>query len=753
MLNKTVLNYLSTARGLPFFYVVDDSQYLSILDELKQTGLGVIRVSDFCKQNDKFPSIDGIIDSFRTADIDYKTNKYVLIGLGEYLALRGETEVLKVLRSLKSTTLGAARVVILLRYVRTQVSELLEEDLRLKQNRVFFGGNDAVPLSIVNIQLKQDLGLVKRNGIKGLLQSLENGDEGVLYVKTSLDLKQSVLPVTAVTCSYEGIKTIIDGFSMDEGFGDDESWGKLLSDLLVHDKSIMEVLKRYNYHFDIEHDFIDRAFGFEYKNWLYFIALKMKINKIANPYLRFVVNKTTEFATFKNEILNAIIEVPHNDPQFLSLYEARKKLLRNVSEADVAIFIRMNEVDIGESIYKYTDNTLMEKHAILQWVAEFGMIPEIERIYPALHSYLRKYIFDCGKISTQLTDYFYRYKLQKVCNKLDENFESAVCEKASLYTGLETRANAISAIEDKNSCYLFWIDAMGVEYLSYIQDLANAKGLSIKIDIVRSELPTITVINKTFYDEWPGDKKIKQSELDEIKHKEKGGFDYRKNQAPVHLADELSVIEEAINRAAVELAMHSCKKFIIASDHGASRLAVISRHEEKYETDTKGEHSGRCCKYFEGYDLAHSVAENGYIVLTNYGRFKGSRAANVEVHGGGTLEETVIPLITLSLKAQTSVEVKILEPEKIIVDRKNGISVTLYISDVENKNNVRLSVNDKYYVMQCIDKTHYKLVIPDIKRSGKYSANVYDGTNLISSVTIPVKGAVGSANSGFDDMF
>lgn len=35
------------------------------------------------------------------------------------------------------------------------------------------------------------------------------------------------------------------------------------------------------------------------------------------------------------------------------------------------------------------------------------------------------------------------------------------------------------------------------------------------------------------------------------------------------------MIEKALNTAAMELGMHNCKSFIIASDHGASRLAVI----------------------------------------------------------------------------------------------------------------------------------------------------------------------------------
>ena len=100
------------------------------------------------------------------------------------------------------------------------------------------------------------------------------------------------------------------------------------------------------------------------------------------------------------------------------------------------------------------------------------------------------------------------------------------------------------------------------------------------MDIAYVELPTITSINKGFFEKWAGSKKEKEPRLDEIKHKEEGGYFYRPGQAPVHLASELEVIRKSIDRAATELAMHTCKTFVIASDHGASRLAVIHHQEE-----------------------------------------------------------------------------------------------------------------------------------------------------------------------------
>jgi len=139
--------------------------------------------------------------------------------------------------------------------------------------------------------------------------------------------------------------------------------------------------------------------------------------------------------------------------------------------------------------------------------------------------------------------------------------------------------------------------------------------------------------------------------------------------------------------------------------------------------------------------------------LTNYGRFKGSRAANVEVHGGATLEEAVVPIIILSLKSKGEIDIRVLNPDNIVIERKKGITFNMYISDAENQGDLRLIVGGKSYSAENIDGTHYKVLMPDIKRGGKYTADVFDGSDLIGNITLNVKGAVGSSNSSFDDLF
>ena len=260
-------------------------------------------------------------------------------------------------------------------------------------------------------------------------------------------------------------------------------------------------------------------------------------------------------------------------------------------------------------------------------------------------------MFNCGDLSNLLTDYFEAYKRQKVSNTLEDDFLAKVEDFAlnRKFNRLPTRNEIIDSL-NKTETHLYWLDALGVEYLAFISDLARSRGLSLSIYIARSELPTTTSINRGFFDDWQGSRKEKSDELDDVKHSEAGGYNFENNELPIHLAKELDIIAKVVDKAATELALRHYKRFLIVSDHGASRLAVLRRKEEKYETDTKGEHSGRCCKLFEPYDLPFAAEENGYLVLADYGRFKGSRAANVEVHGGASLEEVVVPVIELTLK-------------------------------------------------------------------------------------------------------
>lgn len=185
------------------------------------------------------------------------------------------------------------------------------------------------------------------------------------------------------------------------------------------------------------------------------------------------------------------------------------------------------------------------------------------------------------------------------------------------------------------------------------------------------------------------------------------------------------------------------EKAVIISDHGASRLAVISglENDSTLVLEEKGQHSGRCCPVESNPNIDYAAYEDGFAVLANYERFKGGRKANVEVHGGATLEEVVVPVITLSKKPE-NVEYCFAN-STITLKQKDIAMLTLYCNVPMNQ--PRILVNGRFYDGEFIaDKRHAKFVMPELKRSQDYVAELYDGDiNLSETLNFKIKKSMG----------
>lgn len=747
MIIEAVNKYLSLDVRMPFFLVVGDGQYKKVKSHLQEMGLCFVKVSDYCSQDDKLPSLDKLIETLKTVDKNVNDKRLVVVGLGEYLALRGQSIATKVINQLKNLNIGNAKVVLLLRGIPSQVKDL-QEDPRFDSRRFTFSKytNCILSFTIVN----PSICLPAIDGFKALLMNLEDGKQSNIYVKTAVNLDDSLFTIYKITNAYEGIRHIDGNFNLPQSCGNEEQWAELLKEIIQNDNQIDRVFEYYGYAKNLEENLYSRINVPQFKNWLYYIALKIKADTLTNSYLRFVLDYTITFKDLKKNILNAIIEVPPKNESFSTFYLERKKLVAKFPESDIADFVYNNRKNQRESIYMLTDNTVTECEEIIVWVSKYGYDPFIAEIYPALANYLKHYVFNCEDLSDLLTEYFDEYKQQKVANKLNSSFIEKVVNfaKKRVYNRLPTRNKELDKL-NKEGAFLYWLDSLGVEYLAYITELASLCGLSISVSIARANLPTITEMNKDFFDAWPAAHKKKNEELDNIKHKDISRHNFENNKYPIHLARELKIIADVIDEAATMLAGRRCKKFLIVSDHGSSRLAVLHRKEEKYDTDTKGRNSGRFCELFEPYDLPFAAEENGYLVLADYGRFKGSRAANVEVHGGASLEEVIVPIIELKLKDST-ITVEMVE-DNVTVDYRAGTAITLFFNFPVR--NVSVIINKKRYLAQGLYDNHYRVLLPDIKRAGTYSAEVYAGDDLIGRIQIKAQGKSATVNDAFDNLF
>lgn len=744
-----VKKYLTSPVKTPYFLFISDGQYRAAIDELSMLDLDFVQMSDFCGGDDKLPDIDGLLTYIEASDVNAKSKKFVVTGLGEYLALRGPDEASRTLSRLKDLNVGGAKVVLLLRGLASQIAGL-QNDPRFDNHRFSVVNKAECDLSI--ILAAPAVGLSALSGFKALLAELENGRCGSVVVNTAVNLDKAIFTVHQISNAYDGIKFSTRSFALARSCGGDARWAELLTELNQSNGSLDEVFEKNGLGNNLESDFYARIAGSGYYNWLYFICLKSKADILQNGYLRFVLDKTSRFEDFVSNILNAIIEIPHTDKRFSSFYRERKVLVEKFPESDIVDFVVNNRQVVSESIYKLTDGTRVEREEIIAWLSQNGLIPGLESIYPTLAAYLKKYVFKCPQLADLLTEYFEAYKRQKLFNELETDFLEKVDQLALTrqFNRLPTRNEIIDCV-DKSDTFLYWLDAFGVEYLGLIESLVQRRGLSVRVHIARAELPTITSINRDFFDVWQG-RKEKNDELDDTKHSkhsDAGGYNFTNNELSIHLAKELDIIAAMIDKAATELALRHCKRFLVVSDHGASRLAVLRRKEEKYDTDTTGEYSGRCCELSQPYNLPFAVEENGYLVLADYGRFKGSRAANVEVHGGASLEEVVVPIIELSLK-DGSITVKLVD-EVVTVDYRTGTEINLFFnSPVQD---VSVVLNGRPYSASQIDANHHSVKLPDTKRAGEYPADVYAGDNLVGKVMIKAQGKSGKVNDAFDDLF
>lgn len=749
MMYTAIDQYYKSNLYKPFFVGVGDQALSDILSGFTNLGgVAIIRISDFCFADDKKPDLDKVREALRMADVNCSSNRIVFIGLGEYLALEGKNYASRFLNELISFNLGTAHVVFLLRGVSDILKEIIRFDPRVKERQVVLAESTETNLmfNIASI----DLSYFEITGIKNALRKVEEAKEQNIQFNTGNEFPNSCFPITTMKNPYEVLKRKINGFEFPASIGTETQWEFLLS--LVDERGSIEAIFN-KYGFDLSSDsFHDNISSKENRDWLYFLFLVANKNYTSNRYLKYVLNKCQNIDDFRLLILREIMNISHTSDDYLTMYKDRKQLISDFPDSDLANFISENRVDPEESIYKLTDNTLVEREEIIAEIAQHGIPRNLDILYPDLNMYLQKYHFSDPSLSELLTSYFDEYKQQKVLNELSPEFLNKVDELAinRSYNRLRTRDEIIDGI-NKEGSFLCWIDALGVEYLNYIVEIAKEKGLAVKVDIGRASLPTITSKNKAFYDSWPENDRRKIEELDDIKHHEKGGYKYGpSNKYSIHLAKELEIIRDAVNDAATQLGLHNYDRFIIASDHGASRLAVLRNKEEKYETDTRGEHSGRCCRVFEGWDLPFATEEDGFIVLADYGRFKGSRAANVEVHGGASLEEVLVPIVSFTL-SDTSISIKVID-SAVKADFKTGIFFTLFINKPVKKKLI-ISYKGKKYEGVKVDDTHYKVSIPDIIRAGVYDVDVLLDSDLVSSLEIQVRSKSASMNSDFDDLF
>ena len=738
--------YLSKNEGLPLVVDVQNDGDQKELIQHYHVGKNIlIPASKYCA-HDELPRFDTLLN-----DLAKKEAVMIVTGVTSYLKLEGEQELQRFMRQLLGMYIKGHVV-----FITYQCKQFLPvTDTRIGRRIIVIDGAKKKVPDIVftapEIPLSKSSESIK--GIENFAVVAEAGSANTMYVITRKNKKafpNALYQLSSLENAYDAlaIKDAVTS-TLPESLGTDAQWNYALK-LFERKSSWADVIDAdFGSHTMLEHVFSNYKNFPPDRKWLYFVGLKLYGAK-GNWCLTKAARVANSIDDFTKQVYRCLLDKPITDKDFWGCYESRKAVLQEMGNpgAELASYCKIVFSKEIDTICYLTDNTQKEQETIFAFLDQYGLeidrkklMKTIQKVYPALYSYLLPYRFG----NDLLDQYFQEYKYQKVINKILPEFEAEVEEQAKKREYnyiLQPRSSMIESLKRKDS-QLYFMDAMGVEYLSYIIAVCRELNLVTSIKVCVAELPSITSRNKEFLDLFvdADHPTVSIKEIDDIKHHGKYDYDFYKNsKLPIHLIKELEVIRNALVKIQEDLSGGKIQRAFMIADHGASRLAVLHDTENIWEMSEKGQHSGRCCPKSDVDEKPAFAADAGdFWALANYDRFKGSRKANVEVHGGATLEELCVPVIEFSyLSEKPEIILMPIDKPDVALNETPVIEVSfrkkaaLKIFSTVSLQNVGIIVNGSYYPATELGNNYYRVDMPELKKHDTYYADVCTGDNLVA---------------------
>lgn len=740
----------SSSTGYPIVVDVENyADYASLRTSLcADASKACIRVSDHTHGNG-FPDILGVLEAADKAD------NSVVWGISQSSMLKGEEALVSDLRRIIDRSVRG-HVFVVLTHCSGLLDKYFARDPRRDRRIVVVDGKRCDLPTIRFVRKGDDCDGAHVDGMKGLLKKLEDmsGEsmarnpvisvvmpyDADLFGRSKYAIQDHGDVFVVLVDKYVEIKRVAD-----KSWASCEQWEWLRGQSKSHADFSSLVAQRWGSTRDLCQQ-IDDVFHNQSSNerWLLWLAMRV-FGEGAGTYLGFSLDQTTSCEAWIRRVYHALADVARSDSRFESFFAQRLELLKLLpaNSTEMQFYCQSVAERYGkDAVYYLSDSTDHERRQWMKTIDENDWTDaEIEKAIAhasrELSYYIEPFVFDSYNshlkndnisLADDLTYYFNRYKYQKIRNCIDDDFIEYVDKYAieRPYNKLRCRS-AVTRTIDKDGVQAYFIDALGAEHLGYIQAKCREYGMISDIQIVRCELPSITSINKEFKESFET-RDVK--DLDDLKH-HSTIYLYERCQLPIHLFEELKVIDKELRNIRDLLRSHGAQKAVIFSDHGASRLAVIYRHEnEKIELEEKGKHSGRCCRCEQSPNLDQAAYENGWAVLANYERFKGGNKAQVEVHGGASLEEVVVPIVTLTLR-----------PEKVeyhLVDQKVKYSqgkVTLALCCNMPMNAPRIQIEGVFYEGALdSDRRTARFDVDQHTKAQAYRATVWEGNTNTGQV-------------------
>ncbi len=655
-------------------------------------------------------------------------------------------------------------VTVLCPFCNKILTDLAQSNRKYDRNIILLDGDiQQLPTLYFDTATTTHQGSVKT--IPQLLVALEQGDVQPEMHIVSKRCKRAYFPnsmyLLAESAPYQHLCKLDRGIAerTQEANGTPQEWQQLEQELGTSKSLAQLCSERLVGVRQLNENCVEFLSSKPFDRFLCFISLKVFYNK-QNTYLACVLKEAKDVTSFIDSLYMKILDIAYRDTNFANFMQQRRKMLQKLGYNRIIIqkYCQQAVMHKDKNILWYlSDDSEEERKELIHALCCYSYSSEelatiLPHVSQQLTDYLQPFTFNQentkvlgfdSNLHQKFTDYFQRYKLQKLSNTIEDDFLTIVEQEATARNFLKVRhRSAIVQQLTKTDLKPYFFDALGVEFLAFIKAKAEEYGLHFQCEIGHCNLPSITCKNKEFYNAFPADSILKEDGLDDLKH-HGIKYNYQKTPEPLHIFEELHILDTDLKQMSDELNHGQIKRIVILSDHGASRLAVIHKSENKMlQLPNAGQHSGRCCPVDEDPHIPFATVEDGYAVLANYERFKGSRKADVETHGGASLEEVLVPVIELSLQqkkesVQTICFVTKGEKE-VICSPKDGTQLHLFADPPLQK--PRLVVNNNTYEgIPQNDNRNVIFNLPDIRRKGKYQADVYDGDSKLQTLEFTTK--------------
>jgi hypothetical protein len=677
-----------------------------------------IKLSDFCEEEDTTPNMS----RFKNKLKNVKKNTLVTplsehIRVNNPVAQKTLEEILKL--DYENNINNNLKVYIPIYRMKSLIKNLTN-DKRYQKSILFIETESDCDYSLTIIQDTLNV-KIPGNEIIGYKKYLtyweQNPDKPIiLYTQNAIHYTDIVFDndVKVIVNAFELLKHHYKlGEKLKSEWGTDDQWMEIIKHLHYInnlEQAFMNILLVPKFDVKIL-DYWNMKSPFE--KWIFWLWSK---TRLLNGYLKVVIERSNIIDDFENLIYNSITNIV-NESNYKQLYSERKNILQKMNlKATPGFWDCLESLSGYDKLKCLTDITDKEKSKIFDLLKKISIDEEVQKILEIVYLDLYLYLSSFNLGTDEFNNYFAEYKKQKIQNVIFDNFQGKVksIAKKQCWWNLEPRNVIVNQIYDDDKV-IFYVDALGVEYLKLLVEKIEKNNVTCNVQIGYCNIPSTTENNNDFY-KCKNNKK--NYELDELKHK--------KNDYPQNIIKEINLINK-ISDDAVAL-MEDYKQVIIASDHGASRLAVLADCDVIKAFDSSVTYKyGRYCidktKDYSAYETC--IEKNGCWTWADYSRFSSQGAPLGETHGGALLEEVLVPIITISkggtiVKEETSKVVISLLTQEIKLTANQKIKVEFKLS--ESLQDVVAVVNNNRY--QCIYSNGKYSFEPDIDRNSEYTAKI-----------------------------